>query len=391
MRKNLGRKHILAAVGLGVLLCLSLAPTAMAHGAPEMREFDAKRVLKDDGDGGQDYGGCPDSTPDNVGGVPVSCPGDEGAMDLLALDVREAHYNGTPVLAFRTYFQIRAASVAGRTVDLTFKAAGKPVAVQFTGDGKTFTSTTCLNKALLAMDVGDGLPKGIDCYVSEAALNLTVGAKVEDVVEQSSVGTNKGDYMPGGWYSHGQIITAVPPVEAPDPSNPQAPETPPTYQNMETPGTYDVAGPAHLLNLTLAVAPANSADGLMAHVTVGNPLKQTAQVANFTLLAPGGSHLDILGASLQPNATASVMLSVPPQRQATTVTVLATSDLGAYETIVIPIPATLTNSTCTGGGNTTSCPSPSSTTTSAKASPDAGACLAATALVGLALLRRRAL
>ncbi|MES2154967.1 MAG: hypothetical protein V4510_07515 [bacterium] len=359
----------------GIIACAFLAgmPLVAAHGAPDPREID-QRVLMDDGDGGQDYGGCPDT----LEGQP--CPTDAGAMDLLALDVREAYHNGSPALALRIVFQVREATHADRKVDVAFKVNGQDFTVGLTGDGKAFAGPSCMDAAMTAVDVGDGTPKAIECFVSATALNLTAGMAVSSVTVLSSVGTTKGDYMPGGWYSNGQMVPAASPPD--DPTNPEVPAIP---QGMEAPGAFTTQGPAALLNFT-ADAPSATLGHGPAHIllTIQNTLRTMPQLANLTLTPSPGITVALDAASVNlPDGTAkTIALVVTNATRDGSVTISAATDLGGLAAIVIPV-------TVPAMTNQSQPPAGMSQTTEGKKSPDLGTPLAGLAVATALLARRR--
>jgi hypothetical protein len=344
-----------------VLLLLAAALPASAHGAPPVREVDARVLLDDDGLVG--YGGCVDGT------CQPAAPA--GGLDVLALDVREAWMaDGSPAVAFRLLVQSEA-PVAGASLVLHVDApgGGKDFRAD-SADGLAFTST--FDRLDGPVDVGDGHPKALDGWVRYSTLGAKPGDALSGLTLSSFRGEDQDDAMPGGWFMDGQEVPAVP--DEPDPS---------AATEGGEPGSYTLAGPANLLSLTADPAAVDLSHGpAKVTLSLANPVT-LAQFANLTLLAPSGMEASLAAtqALLQPSGSRTVELSVANATADGALALVAYTDLGGRATLQIPVKAAPMNHTMDNSTQTTTAPA-------SKSSPGAGALLVP-AVVAVALLRRR--
>ncbi|MEA3204389.1 MAG: hypothetical protein QOI63_2071 [Thermoplasmata archaeon] len=362
-----------------------LAPPASAHGAAPAREVEQRVLL--DADGALGYAGCSDGVCMPGGGL------DSGALDLLALDVREFRdANGTALLAFRATAQSEVAQQAGRVIALSFTLNGQPRTLRLEGDGAAFTSADA-DRAFVSKDViGDGHAKAIEAWVALARLGAKAGDALTGIQAASFAGATKGDLVPGTWYPANEQEQPVPFV----PTSPDATQPGPA-------GSYTLAGPASLLDLGVDDArPDTSHAAAKLTVTLHNPLKQLPQ---FVTLRAGGPGLSVSGDALAVNldagTTKTVTLSVAGP--ASELNLTATSDLGGYATLLVPVanshatapPAPSATRPPTTGStpSASSTAAPSSTPTDGasptKKSPAASPLLLLASLAALATLRGR--
>jgi hypothetical protein len=348
-----------AALALPLAALLALAPPAAAHGAPPVREVDARVLLDDDGLG---YGGC----------VEGACPpGAGGGLDLLALDVREAWLGGQPAVVFRILFQ-SAEPAAGGGIVLAVEAPGGARQLRAdTADGLAFVPTG-FDRLDGPFDVGDGHPKALDGWVLASAL----GAAEGDALSGLSVATFRGeapdDAMPGGWFVNG-VEVQVPPSDG-------------------GPGTYTLAGPATLVALTVGEAMVQAHGPARVTLELSNAVG-LPQFADLAATAPAGvrASLASAGLALDGGASRTVELTVHTDVDAV-VEVVATTDLGGRAVASIPVSAPdhgagLDNGTETQGRGHTAAPAGGD-----RESPGPGAALAVAAALApaaLALRRRR--
>lgn len=309
----------LAAVVVGLAAIALFAPAALAHGAPAAREIDT-RILADD-DGLTGYG------PDSCSAAPV-CPFSNGALDLLALDVREAKDEaGAHVLWFRAIYQTDHVGIPAE-LHLTFTAAGAEHELEWsTADLATFTSTT-FAKVAGPTPVGDGHPQAVDGMVLAASLGLASGDVITDLAMESH-GESGEDLMPGGWTVQGVPFDPIPnPIAELEDHDP--------YD-----GTYTLVGPATLLAVGLGELSTGSERS--ATLIVLNTLAGTAQFATLDLPPQSPATLDLESLALDGAATKSVTLTIPTGLFGL-LNVTVTSDLGAYQVLTLdlgaaPLPA----------------------------------------------------
>jgi hypothetical protein len=353
-------------LGIGSLLVAALlalsAPPASAHGAAAAREIDTRVLL--DHDGALGYGGCLDG----------SClPGtglDSGALDLLALDVRELRdANGTALLAFRTTAQSEAAQVAGRSIAISFTLGGQAKALTLQGDGLAYTSAD-VDQAFVSKDpIGDGHAKAVEAWVSLARLGAKPGDTLTNIQVASGVGTTKGDIVPGTWFPANEQDQAVPFVPDGAPSGPGDLAAPAA-------GTYTVAGPARLVELSVDNAkPDTSHAPAKVVVTLHNPLKQLPQFVTLHAAGPGlavGS--DAMAVNLDAGTSKAIALTVTGP--ASTLNLTATSDLGGYASLLLPVANQHATAPPPGPGSASgasSAPAPRTTSSAATAPPASSA------------------
>jgi hypothetical protein len=356
-------KAVLAALALAV----ALVPAASAHGAPPVREVDARVLLDDDGMVG--YGGCVDGTCQ-----PAIPP---GGLDVLALDVREAFLaDGSPAVVFRVIVQSEEpAAGASLVLHVDAPAGGKDLRLD-TADGLSYTAAG-FDRLDGPIDVGDGHPKALDGWVRESTLGAKPGDSLSGMTVASSRGDAEDDVMPGGWFVDGAEVPAVP--DEPDPG--AVTETP-------EPGTYVMKGPAALVALS-ADSASMAAPGKVK-LTLANPIA-LEQFANLTLERPDGlpATLASAGILLQPSGTRTVDLAVGNATKDGVVRVVATTDLGGRAVVEVPVKAASAPSGAASNG-TAGAHSSSSTVPAGKSSPGPDALLVpALASAALALRKRR--
>lgn len=370
---------------LVALIALTLVPTAQAHGALEAREIDV-RILADS-DGAIAPGGC-------SAGAEQTCanPANLGGLDLLTLDAREARFaNGTAYVAFRIAFQGGKPGVA-QEVQLLGKAAGKAFTFSFAGADGAYNSTTCDGfEGPVDYPGGDGAQQAVDCYAAYSTLGVNgTGAELSDISLVSLAGGKKFDAVPGTWYLNDQLTPFVPNAEEPT-------------EGAETElGTYTLTGPARLLGATLS---ANRADvkssPVRLQVQLSNLLNKTDQVATLNMSTPATvqASLDASTAILRNGTSSAVALDVVGATKDGTITIVVTSDLGAYEVLTVAVVAPPPAPSCPSGNQTMTgmsgmshppgCPTGTGTSTSnASGAPES--IFVAGLLLALAVTRRRA-
>lgn len=350
-----------APAAVAALLLLAAAPLASAHGAPPVREVDARVLLDDDGLVG--YGGCVDGT------CQPASPA--GGLDVLALDVREASLgDGSPAVVFRIIVQSEA-PVPGASLVLHVDAPAGAVDLRAdSADGLAFTST--FDRLDGPVDVGDGHPKALDGWVRYSTLGAKPGDTLSGLAVSSFRGTDQDDAMPGGWFVNGQEVPAVP--DEPDPS---------AATEGSAPGSYTLAGPANLLSLAADPASVDLSRGpAMVKLTLANPVT-LEQFANLTLSSPAGVAASLASAQalLQASGSRTVDLTVTNATADGTLSLVAYTDLGGRATLQVPVKAAPMNSTMDNSTQTT-------TASASKQSPGVGVLLVP-ALAAVALRRRR--
>lgn len=287
------------------LLAALLAPTALAHGAPEAREIDLRVIT--DGTASGDYGGPEGALSD-------------GAPDLLVLDVREAtDAQGAPMLVFRFIHQLGDASAGTIGLHLTFDAAGASHAYDLaTADGIQYTSDS-FTRIDGPFDVGDGTPKAVEGWVPHAELGIKTGDDITNIQVTSSLDGTVGDRMPGTYDFQGITVPAVPPEDT-------------------TPGTYAVQGPANLIDVALSVNALKFGATESANLTITNLLGSMEQFVTLSTTSPAGitAILDNDALALAANETRTVRLGIDGSGQGE-IALRIHSDLGAYQTLVLPL------------------------------------------------------
>jgi hypothetical protein len=319
-------KSLLAAVGLVALLLA--APSALAHGAPGVRSIDTRLLLDDDGL--LAYGGC----------IQVTCLA-EGGLDVLALDVREAHLpDGSPAIVFRMVQQSDAP--AGSTLTLRLTASGsESTFTAATADGTTYTGTG-FDRLDGPFDVGDGHPKALDGWVAYRTLGVQAGDTLSGIHLDSEHDSGAADLMPGGWTMQGQQVPVLS----------QA-----AMEGSAQPGEYTLRGPAVLLNLT--VTPAKAQAPGQVTLRIANPT-DLPQFVDLDLAVPPGASgsLDLDSVTLDANGARDVVLTLDGKSGAV-FRITATSDLGAHLVGQVPI-----------GSSASFAPPSNSTTTTPAAEPE---------------------
>lgn len=359
------------ALAVGLLAAIALlAPGASAHGAAAEREVDT-RVLADQ-DGLLGYAGCLEGLclpPEGLGA---------GALDLLALDVRElSDANGTALLAFRTIAQANVEQQAGRSLSISFTVGGQAKTLTLTGDGLTYASSD-VDRAFVSTDtIGDGHAKAIEAWVALARLGAKPGDALTDLRVATFAGTTKGDLMPGTWHSASAQDEPVPFIPGEPPGGPDD-------LAAGEPGAYTLKGPAKLLEATADRASLDTShSAAKLTVTVKNPL---ATLPQFVTLSAAGADLRVAvepaTVNLDPGASKTVTLTV--RGPTATLNVTAASDLGGHANLSVPVVnthgATSSNSTTT---------TTATTTESTKKSPGLSLAPLALGLAAVALARRR--
>jgi hypothetical protein len=300
---------------LAVLLCL--VPAAHAAGAPAPREIDTRVLLDEDGSLG--YGGCTQGQ---------CAPGQGGgALDLLALDAREAaEANGTALIAFRFVVDGAQREAPGRELRLVFTAHGQRHTFTIQEDRKAFTS-----KDFLRVDGPISLLDGsqaIDAFLQPAALGLAPGDALEQVTVTSLAGGQPGDVMPGTWYDHGVLVPRLPDEAG------EAIEITAT----PAPGKYTLAGPARLL-LVDPPAVTESALPYTVRLHLHNPTASLGQDGNatVTLDAPAAFRIDAPSFHLAAGGDANVTLTFPEAPRDLIATIRIVTSLGGYAQATVPL------------------------------------------------------
>ncbi|MFO1535520.1 MAG: hypothetical protein ABR586_07650 [Thermoplasmatota archaeon] len=363
-------KPALAVVTL--LAAALLGPNAAAHGAAGAREVDTRVLLDEDGALG--FAGCTEA-----GCAPGGL--DSGALDPLALDLRELRdANGTALLAFRTTAQAEVAQQAGRSVVLSFTLGGQPKALTLKGDGLAYASSD-VDRVFVSTDtIGDGHAKAIEAWVALDRLGAKPGDVLTDLQVTSFAGDKRGDLMPGTWFPAGEQDQPVPFVPDEPPSGPG------DLMGGEA-GTYTLAGPAHLLNVSAdrqGLDTSHAAARLT--LTLTNPLATLAQFVTVRAGGPGlGAESDPTAVTLDAVASRTVTLTV--RGPASTLNVTVASDLGGYAGLTLPV--TSAHAEGAGAGNTTATPSGGPSASPTKKSPALPLGLLALGLAAAAVGRRR--
>lgn len=288
-----------------IAIAAILLPTAMAHGAPEAREIDLRALT--DGTATADYGG-----PEGL----LS----DGAPDLLALDIREATDSlGNPNIGFRFTHQLGDPTTGTLGLQLTFDAGGTSHAYAMeTMDGATYTSSS-FSSINGPFDVGDGTPKAVEGWVTTDELGVNMGEELTNIRVISTFDGTNADHMPGTYELQGQMMPAIPPEE-------------------EIPGKYTLTGPAKLIQFSSSVNEIDSAGQASTNLTITNTLTTLDQFVSLNTTAPPGiiAALDSDSIALGPGEARTIMLTISGNG-AGEVAVNIRSDLGAFETIVLPL------------------------------------------------------
>jgi hypothetical protein len=288
-----------------LLVAVVLAPSAAAHAAPLPPEW-MKRMLHDFTD---DWGS------DASAGSP------RDGHDLVALDLRE-EYNrtlGAEALAIRLSmnfgFDQDGTKPELREV-VTFKAKGATVTREFkTPDNSKFTGTFDAVTGPFPILKSDGTPDGKRFYVEGtlkfSTLGVAVGDKVSDFFVQGYGGSDKADFMVGGYYLNGARVDAMPPGE----------------DYSYNAGSYTLRGPVMYAKSTLDKSSLTLRPGDNKTLTwsITNNLGR-AQIFTITTQSPEGVSIGLHGAKfamdtlsfdVQAGTTATVHVYVLPGTGAT--------------------------------------------------------------------------
>jgi MYXO-CTERM domain-containing protein len=294
---------------LAILALFVLAPTATAHGAPASRDIDS-RLVTDNAQGG-DYG--------PVSEVPNPLVAN-GAVDLLAVDVREAYGpSGEAGLWGRIVYQ--GGDEGSHRIELAMDVNGVPVTRFFeSADLNTWIGDADFT-APEVFPVGDGYPRALEFFLSSGLIGA--GA-IENVMVTSKVGGGTGDLAPGTY----QTVAGVPAVVPTDDS---------------ATASYTMDGPDELLTIS-GQSSIDLSSSASFEVTVEN-LVGEAQFITFATVAGFGGNLvispDSLALGASETGTVSVTTTAPVSGNAA---ITAISDLGgrsamlfAYTTETIPL------------------------------------------------------
>lgn len=308
---------------VSILVALLLAPTASGHGAPDARDLDHRAVADNTSYG--DYGG--------EGGVPPPLIAD--ALDLLALDVREAYGpsagGATAGLWLRLIVQTDSEEATHRVViDLAAGSGG--ATVELTTSDLTTWNAAGADAVLPGVPVGDGHPRAVDVFLSYATLGAGPGDALSEVSATSYSGDTAGDVMPGGYN------TVLGPVDL--------------AVDDSTVSAYPLSGPAALLSLSAPTAPIALERGAVTEIPFDLASNtQEAQFVELTVQAPAGVSATLDRRSVALDGPTQIVLTLDPASAAAggSITVRATSDLGALATwqtnVTVPAATTTTTST----------------------------------------------
>lgn len=299
-----------------LLLVLAFMPVAQAHGAPTGRAIDS-RVLTDNTQGG-DYG----EISLEVTNVPNPVAANE-AVDLLALDVREAYGpDGSEGVWMRLVYQ--GGGEGTHRIELGFSVGGSQVS-------RFFESSDLITWAgdadfVLAepIPVGDGYPQAMEFFLSSNSIG---SGTLTDISIVSKLNGSDGDFAPGTY----QTILGLP-AELP-------------FEDSET-LDFVMDGPDELLRLEgfTDVDLANAGD---LEITLTNVVGESQFVSFATQMGFGGT-LGVTPNSVALGPMETVTLTLSPSAPISgTATLTATSDLGgratgsfAYQTESVPLPDT---------------------------------------------------
>ncbi len=299
-------------------LLLAMAQSVAAHEAPAPREIDTA-VLTDD-DGLLEYGGC----------AQEQClPAGTGGIDLLGLDLREAALaDGSACLVFRVLFAQPATASTERTMRITFEVDGQVQTLDIAGPETDSPSAPAADRIEGPATVGEGM-LALDVWARSARFGLESNGTLQDIRVRSLAGTQPDDDMPGPWYQDGIAVPHVPH----DPGDPgEAVEEHPA-------GRYVLSGPASLLVVDAGAAPVLGRVGLA--IRFSNPLATLAQDVALVLEGTGAASvaLDLAAFSLQPGAVQTVLLTPGDALPQGELRLVASTDLGGWETVALPIAA----------------------------------------------------
>lgn len=343
--------------GLALALLVAASPTALAHGAADPREIDA-RVLFDD-DGLLAFGGCVE------GGCPPGEP--HPGLDLLSLDAREGRLpDGRPALMLALAFQALRDDVPDRSIRLQFMAGDQQQVVTILGADTAAPTAAGAERILGPVAVGDGHPRSVEAWFLLPTLGLAPGGGMTDVSVQSRRGETTDDVMPGIWYRDGVLVPHVPHSADAEEALEEQPK-----------GQYSLKGPAPLLDVGEPV-PDSLAFPRSYMVTVRNPLANLTQAIDATVPRAAPASLDLSRLVLAPGESRVLNLTAGSGAASGDANLTLSSDLGGWAAFELPIVAPPPS------GNSSTPPPP------AKESPAGSAvAIGAPLLVALAWLRRR--
>lgn len=348
-----------------VLALLAATPAVLAHGAAPPREIDT-RLLADD-DGLFPFGFCLEGT----------CAAQNEALDLVVLEVREAHLADEPALVFRVIAQAPDQH-AGRSIEVHLTAAGQEREFSYSTTDAGVENGN-FDRVAGPFDAFDGYPKAVDAYLLYSTLGIKVGDALTAIEVHSGFEGEEGDVMPGTWYANGQEVPFAP--------NPEG------ELEQAEPGSYTLKGPAELLTMASSHEAVHLASGVATiNVTFTNPLTSLAQFANLTLTMPGGVVATLAEESLalDPGASRTISLRIASATVPANVTLAATTDIGGFQRLtfaVMPPPQASSNATTGHGSGHGEGHESSSSSSPAKSAPAPLALVA----VALALLTARRL
>lgn len=303
--------------GLALALLAVAGPTALAHGAADPREVDA-RVLFDD-DGLLEFGGCVE------GGCPPGEP--HPGLDLLSLDAREGRLpDGRPALMLSVAFQWLRDGVPDRSIRLQFMAGDQQQVVTILGADGAAPTVAGAERILGPVAIGDGHPRSVEAWFLLPTLGLAPGGGMTDVSVQSRRGEATDDVMPGIWYQNGVLM-------------PHLPHSADAGEAVEEhpPGQYSLKGPAPLLELS-DPAPDSVALPRSYTLTVRNPLANLTQVVDATVrLGSGTARLDASSLVLAPGESRVLNLTTSEVLASGDANLTLASDLGGWTSFELPV------------------------------------------------------
>jgi hypothetical protein len=344
-------KHQAATAALAALAALLLASPAVAHEAPDPRDYET-RLLHDWND---DCGG-------DGGGATGAC---RGSLDLIALDLQERHDAALGHLAVFRFILDEGAAGAQR-VTLALDAGGARTFELRTSDGRSFTGTG-FDRVGGAVPLGDGTRFAVEAVVKASSLGGT-GATLSGFRLEAHSGAGRGDLMPGGCQNTvGDCIDAG------------------RSDSQYVRPSYALRGPGYYVSV--AAPNGARADGSIVELAVRNELRRSAQALTLSVSASAGLQAVFHDAAGQERPTLEVPLAGAQSTTvhvlvrggaSGTVTVEAASDLGGRTVATFPVAA---------GGEGTGGPAATTAAPTTQASPAAGTLLPALALALVAWRR----
>lgn len=353
---------------IAALLFVLATGSATAQDPPQPREIDGR--LMTDGDQPDDYGLCL---------MEEVCAMDEGAIDLLAVDVREAwdQSTGLPALFLRLHYD------GGNPVE----GKQRIVFVMESPAGAFALEAYSKNLNDWHGDF-DGIrgpypyyedgPKSLDFMLLYQTLGVGPGDSLSGLRVMSFVGDKRGDVMPGSWHYMDLRMASL---------NDEGAES----------ITYTLQGPADLIDAYASqpalIVPYDGSKAYMS-LSVENRLGETAQFAFLQLQFPNQLDVSVQpkGLKVLPGATERFVFTTAGASPGALVDLVGPeirvtvySDLGGLETFSLPIlreAETPAGPVDPGALSLGEEPSGSSV-------PNVGAMVALTLLVGAAWLGRR--